>query len=95
MLLRPAIAALASEKPAAVSGNTTLEQDKPVPTTVLLNMTQELANIEAVLGAGADKVTYEAEVTKVASSASEEAAAEGIVSSCFLVNLYMARTGSN
>ena len=78
VLLRRAIAALASDKPAAVSGNTTLEQDKPVPTTVPLNMAQELATIQAVFGAGADKVTHEAEVTKVASSASEKAAAGGL-----------------
>jgi len=53
VLLRRAIAAIASDKPAAVSGNTTLEQDKSFPTTVPLNMAQELATIEAVFGAGA------------------------------------------
>jgi len=41
-------------------------------------MAQELATIQAVFGAGADKVTHEAEVTKVASSASEKAAAGGL-----------------
>ena len=40
-------------------------------------MAQQLATIEAVFGAGADKVAHEAEVTKVASSASGEAAAGG------------------
>ena len=51
VLLRRAIAALASDEPAAASGNTTLEQDKSVPTTVPLNMAQEPATIEAVFGA--------------------------------------------
>ena len=53
--LRRAIAALASDEPAAAYGNTTLEQDKPVPTNVPLNMGQELATIEAVFGADVDK----------------------------------------
>ena len=75
-LLRRAIAALTSKEPDAVSGNITLEQDKPVPTTVPLDMAQELATIEAVFGAGADKVAHEAEVTKVASSASEDLSAQ-------------------
>ena len=75
VLLRRAIAALTSDEPAAASGNTTLEKDKLVPTTVPLNMAQELATIEAVFGVGVDKDTHEAAVSKVASSASEEAAA--------------------
>lgn len=77
VLLRRAIAALASDEPAAASGNTTLGQDKPVRTTVPLNMAQELATIEAVFGEGFYKETYEAAVSKIASSASEKATAGG------------------
>ena len=77
VLYHHAIAALASAEPAASSGNNTLEQDKPVPTTVPLNMTQELATIETVFGTGVDKETHEAAVSKVALTASEEAAAGG------------------
>ena len=44
-------------------------------------MAQQLATIEVVFGAGADKVAHEAEVTKVASFASEEAAAGGAAAS--------------
>ena len=77
VLLRRAIAALASDEPAAASGNTTLEQDKSVPTTVPLNMAQELATIEAVFGADVDKDLHEVGVSKVASSPSEESAAGG------------------
>ena len=66
VLLRRAIAALASDKPAAVSGNTTLIG---AATTVPLNMAQEFATIEAVFGVGADKVTRGADLTKVASPA--------------------------
>ena len=76
-LLRRAMAALASDEPAAAFVNATLEQDKTVPTTVPLNMAQELATIEAVFSAGADKDTHEAETSKVATSASEEPAAGG------------------
>ena len=45
VLLRRKFAVIASDKPAAVSGNTTLEH----PITVPLNMAQEFATIEAVL----------------------------------------------
>ena len=68
VLLRRAIAALTSDEPAAASGNTTLEKDKPVPTMVpqclrSLRLPQRKLQPE--------------------------------VSSCFLVNLSMARMESS
>ena len=66
MLLHCATPAVAPDEPAASSGNTMLEQDKPVPTTVPLNIAQELTTIEAVFGADVEKDTHKAAVSKVA-----------------------------